>query len=83
MKHALADRGSQDVRFMKPLREKFALQSILLPLGSPYNFISFQHNHFMTMLECRVGSLQDLFPGNCAGFVKERNQQTPGGAAGD
>ena len=34
----------------------------------------------MTMLECRVGSLQDLFPGNCAHFVKERNQQTPGGA---
>ena len=37
----------------------------------------------MTMLEYWVGSLQDLFPGNCAGFVKERNQQTPGGAAGD
>ena len=35
--------------------------------------------HFMTMLECRVGSLQDLFPGNCAGFFNvKRNQQTCG-----
>ena len=33
----------------------------------------------MTMLECRVGLLQDLFPGNCAGFFNvKRNQQTRG-----
>ena len=33
----------------------------------------------MTMLECRVGSLQDLFSGNCAGFFNVKiNQQTRG-----
>ena len=33
----------------------------------------------MTILECRVGLLQDLFPGNCAGFFNvKRNQPTRG-----
>ena len=31
----------------------------------------------MAMLECRVGSLQDLFPGNCVRFVKGEKAQTP------
>ena len=37
----------------------------------------------MTMLECRVGSLQDLFPGNSAGFFNvKRNQQKHMGGGG-
>ena len=37
----------------------------------------------MTMLECRVGLLQDLFSGNCVGLVKGEKAQKPhGGAAG-
>ena len=41
-----------------------------------FYFLATSYNHFMTMLECRVGSLQDLFPGNSQ--VSKRSQQTCG-----
>ena len=36
----------------------------------------------MTMLEYWVGSLQDLFPGNCARSVKGEEAQAPQGGSG-
>ena len=68
-----------------PLLEKGKTKLNLL---TEYNclyfyFLSTPYNHFMPMLECRVASLQDLFPGNCAHFIKGEKAQTPhGGAAG-
>ena len=37
----------------------------------------------MTILEYWVGSLQDLFPGNCARSVKGEEAQAPKGGGAD
>ena len=53
-------------------------------MNNNFNFISFAHHMmfgscFIQCLEYRVGSVHDLFPGNCVGFFNvKRNQQTRG-----